>query len=316
MGYKVLVTSLPMLATIEYCREQFELENFEVVIPEVCGQQLSEAALCEMIAEFDGVLAGDDPFTAKVLETGRKGRLRALVRWGIGIDAVDVEATQRLGIRFSNTPGVFNDEVADAAIGYLLLLARGLHKIDAAARSGTWLKYKGRSLRGKIAGVIGVGNIGKEIVRRVRSFGMEAIGYQRHALDPAFLEETGMRQVEREELFRNADCIFLACSLNPDNYHLLNARAFAMMKASVWIINVARGALIDENALIDALKCGKVGAAGLDVFENEPLPAHHPLRRFEQVVLGAHNGSNTHEAVLRANQAAIDLLAQFLRETQ
>ncbi|GAK61061.1 D-isomer specific 2-hydroxyacid dehydrogenase NAD-binding [Candidatus Vecturithrix granuli] len=315
MGWKVLVTSLPMLATIEYCQKHFEAKNFEVVVPEIRGQQLSEAALCEIIAEFDGVLAGDDPFTANVLETGRKGRLRALVRWGIGIDAVDVKAAQRLGIRFSNTPGVFNDEVADIAIGYLLLLARGLHKVDAAARNGQWLKYKGRSLRGKVAGVVGVGNIGKEIVRRVRSFGMETIGYQRHALDPDFLAETGMRQVEGEELFRSADCIFLACSLNPENYHLLNARAFAMMKAGVWIINVARGALIDEHALLDALECGKVGAAGLDVFENEPLPAHHPLRRFEQVVLGAHNGSNTHEAVLRASKVAIDLLARFLRET-
>lgn len=315
MGWKVLVTSLPMLATIEYCQEQFEAEKFEVVIPEICGQQLSEAALCEMIAEFDGVLAGDDPFTATVLEAGRNGHLRALVRWGIGIDAVDVQAAQRLGIRFSNTPGVFNDEVADIAIGYLLLLARGLHKVDAAARSGKWLKYQGASLRGKLAGVVGVGNIGKEIVRRVRSFGMEAIGYQRHALDPAFLKETGMRQVECEELFRTADCIFLACSLHPENYHFLDARAFAMMKKGVWIINVARGALIDEHALINALECGKVGAAGLDVFEHEPLPEHHPLRRFEQVVLGAHNGSNTHEAVLRANQVAIERLARLLQET-
>ena len=100
MGFKVLVTSLPMISTIEHCRERFEAENLEVVIPEVRGQRLSEAELCEIIADFDGVLAGDDPYTAKVLETGRRGRLRALVRWGIGIDAVDIEAVQRLGIRF------------------------------------------------------------------------------------------------------------------------------------------------------------------------------------------------------------------------
>ena len=152
---------------------------------------------------------------------------------------------------------MFNDEVADVAVSYLLLLARGLHKVDTAVRSGQWLKYKGASLRGKIAGVVGVGNIGKEIVRRVRSFGMEVLGYQRHPLDPAFCEETGIRQVEREEVFRTADCIFLSCSLNPENYHLLNAQTFAMMKDGVWIINVARGALIDENALIDALEEGK-----------------------------------------------------------
>lgn len=314
MGFKVLVTSLPMISTIEYCRERFEAENLEVVIPEIRGQQLSEAELCNIIADFDGVLAGDDPYTAKVLEIGRRGRLRALVRWGIGIDAVDVEAGQRLGIRFSNTPGVFNDEVADVAIGYLLLLARGLHKVDAAARVSEWLKYKGTSLRGKVAGVVGVGNIGKEIVRRVRSLGMEALGYQRHPLDPAFCQETGIRQVEREELFRNADCIILSCSLNPENYHLLNAQTFAMMKDGVWIINVARGPLIDENALIDALEDRKVAGAGLDVFEQEPLSDEHPLRAFDQVVLGAHNGSNTHEALLRTNQVALDILVRLLRE--
>ena len=135
MSFRVLVTSIPMLSTIEACQERFAAENLEVVAPQIT-RQYPEAELCEMIADFDGVFAGDDPFTAKVLEIGRQGRLRALVRVGIGIDAVDMEATKRLGIAFSNTPGVFSDEVAEVAIGYLILLARGLHTVDAAVRVG------------------------------------------------------------------------------------------------------------------------------------------------------------------------------------
>ncbi len=313
MSFRVLVTSMPVLSTLEACRERFVAKGFEVIAPQIT-RQYTEAELCEIIADFDGVIAGDDPFTANILEIGRQGRLRALVRWGIGFDAVDVDAAKRLGIRFSNTPGVFNDEVADLALGYLLLLARGHHKVDAAARVGEWLKYQGTTLRGKTAGIIGVGNVGKEIARRVRSVGMSLLGYDAYPVDSAFCEETGMQLVEPDHIFRTADCVFLSCSLNADNYHLLNADTFAMMKDGVWIINVARGALIDENALIDALESGKVGGAGLDVFEVEPLGEEHPLCTYDQVILGAHNGSNTREAVLRVNRVAIDLLARFLHQ--
>ena len=311
MSFRVLVTSIPMLSTIETCRKRFAAEDLDVVAPQIT-QQYTEAELCAIIADFDGVIAGDDPFTAKVLEIGRKGRLRALVRLGIGIDAVDVEAVKRLRIAFSNTPGVFSDEVADLALGYLLLLARGLHKVDAAARVGQWLKFQGTTLRGKVAGIIGVGNSGKAIARRVRSFGMQILGYHTHPLEPDFCQETGLQQVELEDLLRTADGIFLSCSANPANYHLLNAQTFSLMKDGVWIINMARGTLIDEDALIKALESGKIAGAALDVFESEPLPREHPLCDYNQVVLGAHNGSNTREGILRANQVAIDLLVQFL----
>ena len=314
MGFRVLVTSLPMISTFEHCKERFIAEGLEVVIPEMTGQYLTEDELCEMIADFDGIIAGDDLYTAKVLEKGREGRLRALVRLGIGFDAVDVEATRRFGIAFSNTPGVFSDEVADLALGYLLLLARGIHRVDAEIRRGNWLKLQGTTLRGKVAGIIGVGNIGKEIVRRVKGFGMSVCAYHTHPLSSDFCKETGAQQVELEQVLRTADYLFLACSLKLQNHHMLNEQTFALMKDGVSIVNIARGGLIDECALINALDTGKVAGAALDVFESEPLDLKHPLCSYEQVVLGAHNGSNTKEGVLRANQAAIDLLVKFLRE--
>lgn len=308
------MTCTPMLMSLDECQERFEAENLDVVAPKI-DQHLSEAELREMVADFDGVITGDDPFTEQILKIGRKGHLRVIVKWGIGLNAIDLDAAKRLGIYVSNTPGMFGDEVADVALGYLILLARGLHKIDAAVRRGEWLKIQGTSLRGKVAGIVGVGSIGSAIARRFSAIGMQVLGYHTHPIVPDLYRETGIQQVELEELLRSADCIVLSCSLNPGNYHLLDEKAFSSMKEGVWIVNVARGALIDENALIAALKSEKVGGAALDVFETEPLSCNHPLLKYEQVIVGSHNASNTREAVLRVNQLAIDTLVRELRRT-
>jgi D-3-phosphoglycerate dehydrogenase len=311
MSWRILITAPPILGSLAECQERFAKENLEVVTPDV-AQQLSEAELCHMIAEFDGVIAGDDPFTERVLETGRKGRLKVLAKWGIGVDAIDLEAAKKLGIYTSNTPNVFGDEVADVALGYTILLARGLHQIDAAVRRGEWLKIQGTSLRGKVAGIIGVGSIGQAIARRFGVLGMQLLGYDVRPIDSTFCWETGLEQVDLDQLLGQADCIVLTCNLTSQNYHLLNYQAFSSMKDGVAIVNVARGALVEEKALITALESGKVGAAALDVFESEPLETH-PLMKFEQVILGTHNSSNTREAVLRVNQLAIDNLVRDLK---
>jgi D-3-phosphoglycerate dehydrogenase len=312
MSFRVLVTCTPMLMSLDDCQQRFKAENLEVVAPKI-DQFLREAELSDMVAEFDGVITGDDQFTERVLEIGRKGRLRVIVKWGIGLNAIDLEAAQRLGIYVSNTPGMFGDEVADTALCYTLLLARGLHKIDVAVRQGEWLKIQGTSLRGRVAGIIGVGSIGSAIARRFRVLGMQVLGYDPYPIDPTFCQETGLHQVALDHLLRSADCIVLSCSLTPDNYHLLNKESFATMKEGVWIVNVARGALIDESALIVALENGKVERAALDVFETEPLSSTHPLLKYDQVIVGSHNASNTREAVLRVNQLAIDILVRELR---
>ena len=315
MSFRVLITCTPMLKSLDDCRERFRQEDMDVVAPDV-GQQLNEAELCDMVADFDGVITGDDPFTERVFEIGRQGRLKAVVKWGIGMNAIDVDAAKRLGIFVSNTPGIFGDEVADTALCYTLLLARRLHKIDAAVRAGEWPKTQGTSLRGKVAGIIGVGNIGSALARRFHALGMQVLGYDPYPIDAALCREIGLQQVELARLFASSDYIALCCGLTSENYHLINAETLASMKAGVRIVNVARGALIDENALIDALEDGKVGGAALDVFESEPVDPEHPLLSYDQVIAGSHNASNTKEAVVRANQVAIDILMRELRRIQ
>lgn len=313
MTWRVLITCPPMLKTLDSCQERFAAENWQVTAPEVT-QQLSEAELCEMIGEFDGVIAGDDLFTAKVLETGRKGKLKALAKWGIGVDAIDLNAAKSLGILTSNTPNVFGEEVADVAVGYTILLARQLHRIDAAVRQGEWLKIRGTSLQGKTAGIIGVGSIGGALANRFKSMGMALLGYDIQPVRSDVCLETGLRQVELSALLQQSDVVVLACVLTPENRHMIDTRAFEALKPGAFVVNVARGPLIQEEALIAALRRGQVAGAALDVFESEPLSTDSPLCRMPQVILGSHNGSNTEEAVLRVNQLAIDNLARDLKK--
>jgi len=315
MTWRVLITCPPMIMTLDACQERFRQEGFDIHVPEF-QQQMSEAELCDLIADFDGVIAGDDPFSAKVMEIGREGKLKALAKWGIGVDAIALDRAKELGIFTSNTPNVFGDEVADVALGYTILIARQLHRMDSAVRQGKWLKIQGTSLRGKVAGIIGVGSIGRAIARRFQVLGMELLGHDVFPIDAAFCQETGLRSVALPDLLQQAEVIVLACNLTPDNFHLLNQSAFEQMQDGVWIVNVARGGLIDETALIPALESGKVAAAALDVFEMEPLAADHPLNAFDQVIRGSHNSSNTREAVLRVNQLAIDNLVRDLKRAE
>lgn len=315
MNRRVLITCPPMLMTLEHCRERFAAEKMDVTAPTFV-QQLSEEELCRLIADFDGVIAGDDPFTAKVLQIGRKGHLKALVKWGIGVDAIDLNAAKELGIYTSNTPDVFGDEVADVALGYTILIARQLHRIDQAVRRGEWLKIRGTSLRGKVAGIIGVGSIGRAIARRFQALGMELLGHDVNPIPTEFCNSTQLRQVELPVLFNQADIIVISCALTRDNRYLLDERAFNQMKYGVFIVNVARGPLIQESALLDALNQGKVAGAALDVFESEPLTPENPFCHYPQVILGSHNSSNTEEAVLRVNQLAIDNLVRDLKRAE
>jgi D-3-phosphoglycerate dehydrogenase len=313
MSWRVLVTCPPMLHTLDHCRDRFAAEGWQVTAPAVT-QQLTEAELCEIIADHDGVIAGDDPFTARVLETGRRGRLKALSKWGIGVDAIDLDAARRLGILTSNTPNAFGDEVADVVLGYTVLMARQLHRIDAAIRRGEWLKIRGQSLRGKVAGVIGVGSIGKATATRLRAMGMSLLGFDVATLPSELVTESGLQQVDLATLLGQSDLVVLTCALTAENRYLINEKTLSQIKHGAMIINVARGPLIQETALLAALADGRVSAAALDVFENEPLRADHPLTRFPQVILGSHNSSNTQEAVLRVNQLAIDHLVRDLKQ--
>ena len=304
---RVLVTCPPMVRMIDEFRPRFAALGVEVDAPAVV-QTLPERELIQMLPAYDGWIIGDDPATRAVFVAGMAGKLRAAVKWGVGVDNVDFLAASDLGLPITNTPGAFGGEVADVAVAYLIMLARELMTIDRGVRAGGWPKPAGVSLAGKTVGLVGFGDIGRNVGKRLAAADMRLITY-----DPGLSEAPAIAELASWPA-RVGECDFLvfSCALTPKNQHMLNADVLARTKSGVRVVNVARGPLIDEAALVAALGSGQVRSAALDVFEVEPLPDNSPLRAFEQCVFGSHNGSNTVDAVRRTSERAIGLLAGYL----
>ena len=305
----VLVTCPPMLGQLPLFTD-YAAERGLTLHPAKVTQILSEDELKALLPGYDGWIIGDDPATRSVFETAKAGKLTAAVKWGIGVDNVDFAACKDLGIPIINTPMMFGTEVADIATAFVIGLARDLFLIDRSVRAGAWIKPAGISLVGRRAGVIGLGDIGRNVVTRLQALGMNVVAY-----DPGIEGDLGIPGLQRAAWPQEVgalDFLVFTCALNKHNFHTLDAGVLAACKPGIRIVNVARGPLIDEAALIAALQSGHVNSAALDVFEVEPLSADSPLRGMERCIFGTHNGSNTIDGVIRASRRAIDLLAGFL----
>lgn len=308
---KVLVTCPPMLGMIDAFHPIFQKYGVEVTAPKVV-QTLSVEELKEIVPQHDGWIIGDDPATREVFIAAKAGQLKAAVKWGIGVDNVDFAACKDLGIPIVNTPNMFGGEVADIAVGYVIALARETFQIDDGIRQGQWPKPRGISLSGKTVALVGMGDIGSNVARRLLASGMNVIGY-----DPFAAISSNLPLVQRAEWpnrIEEADFIVITCALTTTSRHMLDAAILARSKDGVRVVNVGRGPVIDEQALEVALQSGKVYSAALDVFEIEPLPMDSYLRTHPRCIFGAHNASNTVDAVVRTSKIAIENLMGFLHD--
>ena len=310
---RVLVTCPPMLGMLNEFVNPAEKLGLELV-PAQVTQTLSETELIDLLPQFDGWIIGDDPATKQVFTAGKKGRLKAAVKWGIGIDNVDFATCKKLKIPIVNTPGMFGGEVADIAVGYVIALARHTVQIDREVRLGNWPKPRGLSLAGRTVALVGYGDIGRNTARRLMAADMRVIAYDPYVKADSL--EEGVRLANWPEQIQEADFVVVNCALTSSSRHLLNAEAFAAMKPGVRIVNVGRGPVIDEKALISALTDSRVHSAALDVFEEEPLSTKSPLRNHPHCIFGSHNASNTIDGVKRTSYKAISLLAEFLTKSK
>jgi D-3-phosphoglycerate dehydrogenase len=299
----VLFSAPYMIPDLDRFRPVLERHNLELIVPDVT-ERLSEAELLGYAGKFDGTICGDDRYTRRVLAACAP-RLKVISKWGTGIDSIDQEAAQGLGIQVCRTPNAFTLAVTDTVMGYMLSFVRRLPWMDRAVKSGTWQKMPGRSLSECCLGVVGVGNIGKAVLRRARCFGMRLLGNDIVEMPPDFVAETGVQMCSLEELLKQADFVSLNPELNPTSRHLMNARTFAMMKPSAVLINTSRGPVVDENALIEALLTGKIAGAALDVFEHEPVPPESPLLQMDNVMLAPHNANSSPTAWERVHANTI-----------
>ena len=309
----VLITCLHLQRNFAQFKPQYDELGIKAVLPPIPGQQLDAAGMRAHIEDVHVVIAGDDVIDADVLKTGKASKLQAVIKWGIGTDGIDKTAAIELGIPVFNTPSAFSDEVADLAMSHLLMLVRKTHLMHASILKGGWLQVSGRTLAGRTAGIVGLGSIGLGIARRVRAFGMNAVGYDVKSIDRQTLERDAITQKDLDRVLGESDVLFIACNLTPDNRHLISHDALARMPDNSYLINVGRGPLVDQTAVVAALDSNKLAGVGLDVFEEEPVSLSNPLQQFaDRCVFSTHCGSNTVEAVTRINQMTSDILFAVL----
>ena len=273
--------------------------------PPIPGQQFSAADLGPIIGGYDAIIAGDDEISASVLKAGRP-RLRMVAKWGIGVDGIDQAAAAELGIAVTNTPGMFDDDVADVALGYLLSALHGLHRIDRAVRAGDWLKVEGRAPRGKVLGLVGLGGTGRAMAARGLVLGMTVIGCDTSEASAQLAASSGVEVCSFDEVIERSDVVSLHCPLTPGTEGMMSTEVFARMPKGAVLINTSRGRVVREADLVDALRSGWLSAAALDVFEVEPVVADNPLLAMDNVIVGSHNASNSIEAVVRTSHRALE----------
>ena len=267
----------------------------------------SDERLIERIGATELVLniRSSCKFTARVFEACPKLRLVSL--WGTGTDHVDLAAAARRGVTITNTPGVSAVSIAEHTLALLLAVARRIPQVDAATRHGEWARGQSMELRGKTCGVIGLGAIGREFARLAAAIGMRVIAWTMH---PRAIP--GIELVELDELYCTSDIVSMHLRLSAETVGFLGAREFGLMKKSAILVNTARGAIVDEAALVDALGSGRIAGAGLDVFSTEPLAGGHPLTKLANVVMTPHCAGVTPEALEAGLRMAVENIWAFL----
>ena len=309
MSWKVLITARTMNEVGASALQLLRKTGCDIVTPPKLGP-LSADELLKLLPDIDAVMASMDKFTEAVLTSAAAAKLKIISRWGVGYDAIDVPAATRNGIVVAYTPGLLDETVADFAFALLLALARRVHIGHQDMSSGIWRGVWGDDVFGKTLGILGCGRIGRAVARRATGFNMQLIAYD---VQPgAEVEKLGVKFVPLDELLAQSDFLSLHSALTPQNRGLLGEAQLRKMKRTAYLINAARGALVDETALALALREGWIAGAALDTFVTEPLPADHALRKAPNVLLTPHLASFARETGERvsttAAQAIVDLM--------
>ncbi len=276
---------------------------------------LTEAQMLDIIktqGPFDGFLNGDDAINKTVIDAALP-QLKVIAKYGIGLDSIDVKYATEKKLPVLFTPGVNHTTVAEHAIGLMIGLAKHFWVHLSSVKAGKWKRVTGNELFGKTLGVIGMGRIGKETIIRAKAFGMEAIAFDTY-WDGAFAWEHKVKKAERpEQVLAEADVVSLHMNLTPENRGFINAQTIELMKPGAYLINTARGGLINEADVAAACKSGRLGGYGTDVLDHEPMKAPHPFQEVDNILVTPHVGSRTFESVERQAMRAVLNIVNFLK---
>ena len=309
--YCVIVTSRSFGVHTLDGRRILEEAGCEVTLAGA-GGPWPEEAMCAFARAADALIVGADPVTKRVLEAGT--RLRIVAKHGVGVDNIDLAAAAAREVVVTFAPGGSTEAVAEMTIALLLALWRGVARADRAMRAHRWEPTLGRQARGRTLGVIGLGRIGRAVALLAQALGMKVLAYD-VVEDQAFAAAHGIQYVPLEELLRSADAVSVHTPLTSSTRGLLSARELGWMRPDAVLVNVARGGVVDERALAEALAAGRLAGAGMDVFEREP-PWSSPLLDLKNVLLTPHVAAYTPEAMARVDVTVASDVAAVLRGEQ
>jgi Lactate dehydrogenase and related dehydrogenases len=271
------------------------------VVTNPFGRPFTPAEFAQYGADADALIVGNDKVTAEVIASCP--RVKVIAKHGIGYDSIDIKTANAKGIVVTNAPGTNSQEVADLAIGFMIMLGRGLYQANRDTKAGKWIKPMGASMDGKTIGIVGTGTIGRALARRAAGFHMNILGYD--LVENAASKQLGMKYVPLDELLAQADYVSLHLPHTDGTRNILSADKIAKMKSGAILVNTARRQLVDFGALYQALKSGALRGYATDVYDFEP-PEHIPLFDLENVLLSPHIGGTTLESNRRMGETAVD----------
>ena len=310
--YRVLITARSFGVVSREPLDLLESNGCEIAVNPY-DRPLRPGELAQIIKGVDGLIVGKDIVDRPALEAADS--LRVICMHGVGLDAIDVESARSKGIVVTNLPGSNADSVAELTCAFIFCLARSIVTADAVTRSGKWERFIGTEVSGKVLGLIGLGHIGKAVAIRARGLGMNVIAYD-PVKDMEFALRHGVIYKDFEDVIREADFLSLHLPHLPETFHLIGSEELSKMKRTAYLINTSRGGIVDERALCAALEQGTIAGAGLDVFEQEPLPPDHPLLRLGNCIVTPHMGARTKDCLRRLDLEAVGKVLDVLFSKQ
>ena len=294
MKFNILITAFPFVNEYKKLRKLFKKHNFNIKVIKT-SQYLKEKDLIKVVENIDGILCGDDEINKNVLKKANK--LKVLSKWGTGIDSIDLKTCKKLKIKVFNTPGAFTESVATQALAFILNFNRKILENDNSIKKGIWNKCEGVTLVGKKIGIIGLGNIGLRIAEMLLPFKSKIFGNDIKKINNKKLKKLKVNTKSKNYIYKNCDIIIIATDLNTSTRYLINKKTSKLIRKKPLLVNIARGPIINDQALILLLEKKIIAGACLDVFEKEPLPLKSKLRKFKNVIFTSHNAFNTVEEV-------------------
>jgi len=307
---KVLVTPVSLCKDKDSKLMRLLAQYADEIVFNPCGRPLKEDEFKDLTLGIAGIIAGVDYYTVEAID-GFPGTLKVISRYGVGYDRVDLKAAGEKGIAVAITPGANSQSVADLAMGLLLSVARRIPQLDRKVHDGEWAHIGGVELSGKTIGIIGLGAIGKAVAARAKGFSMKVISYDPY-MDYDYAKNNGIFCANFEELIEESDIITLHLPINENTKDIISRESINKMKDGAILINTARGGLMDEDAVYEALKDNKLYGLGIDAFSIEP-PVNNPLLKLDNVIATPHIGANTTEASEKMGLLAVKNLISILK---